>query len=232
MANARQIKQKMLERKEAKQGLIDRYNEIYAGIGKRPAYTDGALIAWRLAKYFYACDQSDGDKPYTETGLAVALMVDGTTVHDYQSGARDHLSGRAVDSREGTDTDIDRLIARYSSRQELLPYYAYLIGADIADIDNYTGTGIPEADSANSDLVDFDSGKTVILLSVPVKKARQLVTMQREERLAKQGKVGNIFEMKAREGWQDEKVTVHKLELPQEEKTARLEAIGYKKIED
>ena len=65
-----------------------------------------------------------------------------------------------------------------------------------------------------------------------IQKARLLVTLEREERLAKSGKVSDIFTMKAREGWQDERtINNNILQITTTNATEALQLLGYRQTD-
>ena len=178
--------------------------------GSTPAYNNPYLIAYRLAEYIEQCRQQE--RPLTETGLCVALGIDDTTMKGYADGSKDYIPAADLPAREPTD-QINKQLTNYSNILNIQDTFNYLIG-------NHTQNTI--------DLFD----KNALPLSEPIKKARQLVSLEREERLAKSGKVGDIFTMKAREGWQDTTERhEHVLEIKAGNADEALRLLGYRKGE-
>ena len=182
------IRKNAKERQALKKQLIEERIQTNTSL---PAYTDARLIAYRLADYFYKQDNTTINRDtgatagYTETGLIVALGIDHTVFKAYAAGDRDYLTAD-IDSREGNH--VQRFISDYKVREELAPYYMYLIGLN------------PHI-TADSDLVKETEER--LLNSQPIQKARLLVSEQREQHLSDRGRVGDIFIMKARENWTD-----------------------------
>ena len=188
--------------KEAKELLNKSAN------GKPIAYNNPYLIAYRLASYIEQC--RDSEKPLTETGLAVALGIDNETLHNIANGEREYC--KSMKARE-TEKDIALQIEKYKQIEHIQPTYNYLI-------DNYNNNSIDTND------------KNALALAEPIKKARLLVTLEREERLAKSGKVGDIFTMKAREGWQDTTERhEHIIQIENNKALTALQQLGYRKEE-
>lgn len=188
--------------KEAKELLSKSAN------GKKVAYNNPYLLAYRLATYIENC--RDSETPLTETGLIVALGIDKETFHNIEDGKREYCVH--CQSRE-TEKDIQLQIEKYKQVENIQPTFNYLI-------DNY-----------NNNLID-PNDKDALLLSTPCKKARLLVTLEREERLAKSGKVGDIFTMKAREGWQDTTERhEHIIQIENNNALTALQQLGYRKEE-
>ena len=188
--------------KEAKEILNKSAN------GKPIAYNNPYLIAYRLASYIEQC--RDNETPLTETGLAVALGIDNETLHNIANGEREYC--KAMKARE-TEKDIALQIEKYKQIEHIQSTYNYLIN-------NYNNISVDTND------------KNALMLSEPIKKARQLVTLEREERLAKSGKVGDIFTMKAREGWQDTTERhEHIIQIENNNALTALQQLGYRKEE-
>ncbi len=166
-----------------------------------PAYTRSDIAAARLADYI--CNMRRQEKPLTETGLIVALGLSYDVFKLYANGERDHLQQINATGREN-NADIDIEIDKLLSDPDIKAIYDYLYSNSNNEI------GAP-------------------YLSDVLQKARLLVTLEREERLAKSGRVGDIFTMKAREHWQDG--TEHKtnvLQITTRNATEALQLLGFK----
>lgn len=149
----------------------------------------------------YIYTYREQDRPLTETGLAVALNLDNNIMQRYLNGERDYQKVLQKDCRE-SKAEINLALEKFRSREELKEMYMYL------------------SENEDKDL----------LLSTPIKKARMLVALEREERLAKSGKVGDIFTMKAREGWQDTTERhEHVLKIKSDNALAALAQLGFSK---
>lgn len=170
-----------------------------------PAYTRSDIIAWRLADYIATARRTD--RPLTETGLLVALGVDDTVFKAYANGERDYLQETDVQARE-TDAEVNIAIEQIKGKD---------IDGDIKAVFDY--------------LLPSFNGDSVPPMSDCIQKARLLVTLEREERLAISGKVSDIFTMKAREGWQDERtINNNILQITTSNATEALQLLGYKQI--
>lgn len=188
------------------QAAKERINSFMKG-RTPPAYTRPDIIAWRLADYIATARRTD--RPLTETGLLVALGVDDTVFKAYANGERDYLQETDVQARE-TDAEVNIAIEKIRGKDT---------DGDIKAIYDYL-------------LPSFD-GDSVPTMSDCIQKARLLVTLEREERLAKSGKVSDIFTMKAREGWQDERtINNNILQITTSNATEALQLLGYKQATD
>ena len=167
----------------------------------KPAYVRADLMACRIASYIVNARRQE--RPLTETGLVVALGVTEKVYKAYASGERDHLQQIGAEAREN-NADIDIEIDKTLLDADIKAVYDYLMAND------------------NSVIV-------APYFSNLLQKARLLVTLEREERLAKSGRVGDIFTMKAREHWQDG--TEHKtnvLQITTRNATEALQLLGFK----
>lgn len=170
-----------------------------------PAYTRPDVIAWRLADYIATARRTD--RPLTETGLLVALGVDDTVFKAYANGERDYLQETDVEARE-TDAEVNIAIEKIKNKDTQ---------GDVQAIVNY--------------LYPSFNAESVPTMSDCIQKARLLVTLEREERLAISGKVSDIFTMKAREGWQDERtINNNILQITTSNASEALQLLGYKQI--
>ena len=186
------------------QAAKERINSFMKG-RTPPAYTRPDIIAWRLADYIATARRTD--RPLTETGLLVALGVDDTVFKAYANGERDYLQETDVQARE-TDKGINLAIEKIKGKDT---------DGDIKAVFDYL---LP---SFNAD--------SVPTMSDCIQKARLLVTLEREERLATSGRVAEIFTMKAREGWQDERtINNNILQITTSNATEALQLLGYKQI--
>ena len=167
----------------------------------KPAYVRADLMACRIATYIVNARRQE--KPLTETGLIVALGVTEKVYKAYASGERDHLQQIGAEAREN-NIDIDIEIDKTLLDADIKAVYDYLMAND------------------NNVIV-------APYFSNLLQKARLLVTLEREERLAKSGRVGDIFTMKAREHWQDG--SEHKtnvLQITTRNATEALQLLGFK----
>lgn len=177
--------------------------------GRPPKITSPSLLAYKIADYLYKCDSTviDEDKgktePYTATGLQVALSMDNATYNRYKQGRQDEriadiiltVDGRLIEDNKRLPEHEKALLYDYQSRADLQPYYEYLYCND---------GGIDE-----------------IYFSTIIQKAYKLIEEQAEKRLYIRGSVADIFTLKARYGWQEEKRTVHRFEIATEEQALK-----------
>ena len=166
-----------------------------------PAYTRSDIAAARLAAYI--CNMRRKETPLTETGLIVALGVSYDVFKAYANGERNHLQQINATGRED-NTKIDIEIQQLLNDPDIKAVFDYLYSDENNDI-------------------------SAPYLSDVIQKARLLVTLEREERLAKSGRVGDIFTMKAREHWQDG--SEHKtnvLQITTRNATEALQLLGFK----
>lgn len=167
----------------------------------KPAYVRADLMACRIASYI--CNARRQERPLTETGIIVSLGIDPNQYKKYASGERDHLQRIGAEAREN-NADIDIEIDKTLQDEDTKAVYNYLMAEE-------------------------DSAISAPNFSNLLQKARLLVTLEREERLAKSGRVGDIFTMKAREHWQDG--TEHKtnvLQITTRNATEALQLLGFK----
>lgn len=184
-------------------------------IGALPTYTNPVLMAYRIGKYFYMMDNLEWEnstgkhtgKPYTDTGIDMALGTDRSTSSDMTNGTLDHivteiLDGVTLVSKTGVQNKSIKDI-----EPEILPYVLYLLGNSDYAFDKQP---------LNLELEDLKAldkwGKTIIFSDI-MKKAKQTVANQREYRVYDRGLSADIFAVKARDGWQDETVVTTKREL-------------------
>ena len=166
-----------------------------------PAYTRSDIMAARIANYVVNARRTE--RPLTETGIIVALGITADVYKLYANGERDHLQRIDANGRENNaqiQIEIDKLL----NDPDIESIYSFLYSDTNNDI------GAPYFSSL-------------------LQKARLLVTLEREERLAKSGRVGDIFTMKAREHWQDG--SEHKtnvLQITTRNATEALQLLGFK----
>ena len=166
-----------------------------------PAYTRADIMAARISNYVVNARRTE--RPLTETGIIVALGIDPNQFKKYANGERDHLQRINANGRED-NANIDIELSKLLSDPDTEAVYSFLCSEIIDDI------GAPS-------------------FSNLLQKARLLVTLEREERLAKSGRVGDIFTMKAREHWQDG--SEHKtnvLQITTRNATEALQLLGFK----
>lgn len=209
----KQTKRKTRETKtkKAKQELGD----IKKRDGRKPTYTNPVLMAYRLGKYFHYMDNivwenttgSHTGKPYTDTGIDMALGIDNHTKGEIINGSLDHIileqqDGSIILSKEGIQNKTIKDI-----EPEILPYALYLLGNS-----DYAFNKEPlHLDLATLDAIQEWAQN--VMFSLILQKAKQTVQNQREYRLYDQGRTADIFSVKARDGWQDETVVTTKREL-------------------
>jgi hypothetical protein len=103
--------------------------------------------------------------------------------------------------------------------------------ADIkVEIDQFKKSGNKEAKMYYDYITDYDDKD--LLPSEVVGRARQLVSMEREERLMSKGRVGDIYTMKAREGkeWREDEHKQDKVVIVGNNNALEaLKQLGYKK---
>lgn len=175
-----------------------------------PRYNNPHLIAYKLAAYIEQCRQQE--RPLTEAGLQVATGLDRNQYKAYLNGERNYIYEAGLKAQQ-SEADIQRQLEHYKSIVNIQDIYHYLIGDEVLD---------------NSNIIE----NKALDLSTPFQKARQLISAEREERLAKSGKVADIYTMKAREGedWQEAAVrTEHVIDIKQVNAISALELLGYSK---
>lgn len=171
--------------------------------GDKLAYNNPYLMAVRIAVYIATCKENE--RPLTETGLAVALRIFRPTLKKYMNGEMDYI-----------------VLGGYVCREN---------EADIkVEIDQFRKSGNKEAKMYYDYITDYDDEE--LLPSEVVGRARQLVSMEREERLMSKGRVGDIYTMKAREGkeWREDEHKQDKVVIVGNNNALEaLKQLGYKK---
>ena len=179
----------------------------------KPAYTRSDIMAARIV--YYICNARREERPLTETGIVVALGIAEPVYKRYANGENEHLlmvNAQGREDQKQIDIELDQLL----KDPDILSLFNYLY------YDNGPAVNDPGVIS-NSNEIPAPSFCTVL------QKARLLVTLEREERLAKSGRVGDIFTMKAREHWQDG--SEHKtnvLQITTRNATEALQLLGFK----
>ena len=200
--------EKSIRTQKAKTAYMDEQAEkVLKRQGKKLKYDSSKLFAYKLADYFYKCDNTviDPEKnktePYTLTGLSLALGLYGSSLCKYTKGEHDKniventtLSDTGVYIEKNLQDITKTQLYDYDARPELVPYMNYLYD--------------------NTDL-------NAILYSNIYGKARLLVQQQAEQRLYINGRVADIFTMKSKHGWTDEVRTVHRLEIATDEQAKK-----------
>ena len=202
---------KYLDDVRAAKELLNRHTSAVA----KPKYNNAYLIAYKVAYYIEQCRQNE--KPLTEAGIIVALGVDRESYKKYLSGDHDYIGFSGMDCKQ-SEKDIQLQLEYYKSIDNIQPIFQYLIDNDTSIVNN-------------TNYIDVND-KNALALSTPLKKARALISLEREERLAISGKVGDIYTMKAREGedWQETaQRTEHVLKIEGSNAQAALEQLGYTK---
>ena len=160
-------------------------------------------MAVRIAVYIATCKENE--RPLTETGLAVALRMFRPTLKKYMNGEMDYVVlGGYVCRENEADIKVEIDQFRKSGNKEAKMYYDYITDYDDKDL----------------------------LPSEVVGRARQLVSMEREERLMSKGRVGDIYTMKAREGkeWREDEHKQDKVVIVGNNNALEaLKQLGYKK---
>jgi hypothetical protein len=171
--------------------------------GDKLAYNNPYLMAVRIAVYIATCKENE--RPLTETGLAVALRMFRPTLKKYMNGEMDYVVlGGYVCRENEADIKVEIDQFRKSGNKEAKMYYDYITDYDDKDL----------------------------LPSEVVGRARQLVSMEREERLMSKGRVGDIYTMKAREGkeWREDEHKQDKVVIVGNNNALEaLKQLGYKK---
>ena len=165
----------------------------------KPAYTRSDIMAARIA--YYICNARREERPLTETGIVVALGIAEPVYKRYASGENEHLLMVNAQGREDQE-QIDIELDQLLKDPDIRSLYDYLYQ---------------------------DNENAAPSFCNVLQKARLLVTLEREERLAKSGRVGDIFTMKAREHWQDG--SEHKtnvLQITTRNATEALQLLGFK----
>lgn len=151
----------------------------------------------------YIEDCRDSMRPLTEMGLILAMNVTRPTYLKYANGEMDAYTGLKCECRE-SEADVAIAIDRYRKDERL---------------------------EATYNLLTEGSAKGIKMSEV-IEKARMLVSLEREERLSATGKVGDIFIMKAREGWQDtSEAQKTVIEIKNDNALEALKQLGYTPIE-
>lgn len=176
---------------------------------KRPSYTNGFLMAVRLAKYFV--DRRAQEKPLTVAGLELAVGLSNNAFVDYRGGESDHLIDDVI-SGVREDYQASDFEEEYESmtEEERVMYQILTGNAFTIEDERY------------------------IYFSDIIEKADKLLSLEREERLYEKGRVADIFALKALDGWQEEEVKQrqnHTLVIEAGGATKALELLGYKKDE-
>lgn len=181
----------------------------------KPSYTNPILLAYRIGKYFYAMDSIEwenttGDKkgkPYTDTGIDLAIGVCRTTANEILNGKHDYVitdrqNGIERVSREGIQvkhlSDIE---------PEILPYVLHLLGNSDYAFDKKPLELDPE--TLNT-MQEWGMG---VYFSEVMQTARQLCANQREYRLYDNGRTADIFALKSRDEWKDDTVIINRREM-------------------
>ena len=171
--------------------------------GDKLAYNNPYLMAVRIAVYIATCKENE--RPLTETGLAVALRMFRPTLKKYMNGEMDYVVlGGYVCRENEADIKVEIDQFRKSGNKEAKMYYDYITDYDDKDL----------------------------LPSEVVGRARQLVSMEREERLMSKGRVGDLYTMKAREGkeWREDEHKQDKVVIVGNNNALEaLKQLGYKK---
>ena len=174
--------------------------------GAKPRYNNPHLIAYKLAYYIETCRQQE--KPLTEAGLQVALSLDRTQYKAYLNAERDYIYRAGMEAQQ-SEKDIQLLIDKYKQIDNIQDTYKYLIDAELNE-----------------------NEEIALELHTPLQKARQLISMDREERLSTSGKVADIYIQKAREGedWQEQaQRTEHVIQIGNNNALQALAELGYTK---
>ena len=181
--------------------------------GSKPRYNNPHLIAYKLAQYIVTCQQND--KPLTEAGLRVALSIDRKQYKAYLNGDRDYIYTAQMEAVQ-SEAEIQLQIDKYKQIENIQALYHYLLGDEVLD---------------DSNIIE----NKALAMSTPLQKARQLISLDREERLATSGKVSDIYTMKAREGedWQETaQRTEHIIQIGSNNALEALAQLGYTKSND
>lgn len=187
-----------------------------AQASRPPAYTSPVLFACRLAAYIRDCYEQGA--PILVNGFYRASGLPERTWYDYQRGDRDHITdkvltqdGRPLQSREGEEA-VQKAIASFMADDTIFPYLYQV----------YTGIPPADTDTARDYFVEeLNSSSYRSCFSQIAQNARLNLHADVEQHLVG-GKIGDIMRAKVILGWQDEKTTVHRIELDNGEKEERL----------
>jgi len=181
----------------------------------KPSYTNPILLAYRIAKYFHFMDSIDWEnttgkhtgKPYTDTGIDLAMGVVRTTADQMLKGSLDFIitdreNGIERVSREGIQKKYLKDI-----EPEILPYVLHLLGNSDYAFDKAPLTLDKET------LEQMQEWGMGVYFSEIVLTARQLTANQREYRLYDNGRTADIFALKSRDEWKDDTVIVNRREM-------------------
>lgn len=186
--------------------------------GQPPAYTSPLLLACRLADYIRTAYEQES--PILMNGMYRAAGLTERTWYDYQRGDRDHITdsvltedGTPLQSREGPQA-VEKIIARYLSDNALYPYlWQVYTGLNPAEIDAESMRDYFTEERANK---NYRSTYSQI-----IQNARANLHTDVEKHLIG-GKIGDIMRAKVILGWQDERTTVHRIDMDRSEKEERL----------
>ena len=174
--------------------------------GRKPKYTSSKAFAYKLAEYFVKCNRTVIDEaksktePYTLTGIQIALGLAGSSYQSYKRGEKNYI----ID--EHTAFTGDKWIEKNIKEDEKAFIYDCEQDTDI---------------QAYFQLIYDETDISAIYFDSLLEKARQIVAEQAEQRLYINGRVADIFTMKAKHGWQEENRTVHRLEIATEDQARK-----------
>lgn len=207
----RQKHREVAKRDAAERKLLNAETRARVIRGQKPKYTNGFLMALRLAVYMQT--QKAAEKPLTISGLYIALGLSDMTMYAYKYGDNDNIIDEIIaGAREDFQGDLlEELFATYEDDGDVRALYEWMV----------------------SDSVEVD-GKRFVYFSDVLEKANRLLSIEREERLYEKGRVADIFALKAQDGWQenDSPQTLNQtLVINGNGADEALKLLGYSKIE-
>ena len=157
---------------------IDKYKRFAEARRKRVTYSQEKTgeVYSKIAQYVIS--RIEEDRPFTISGLQLAIGCSSDTYNRLASGECDYLLEQYIDIN---NIDI-----------ETVDTYIHGMPAVCKDL-----TSVPSEDDLNG-----------VVLLIPyshlVEKAHLMVQEQTEERLYMKGRVGDIFALKAQHGWRED----------------------------
>lgn len=172
-------------------------------------YTNPILIAFRLAKYIYDCQNSkdeDGNtkaKPYTRKGMQLACYLKKTAFEDYHRGDRDYLVTQRNNGEIPLSTTGLQTQSLLDTPTELTDIMAQLVGIPPELI-----KGAVEGNLEALEIVK-DVERRVFFSEI-IDTACELMFEQRETDLYGKGRVADIFIAKNFLGMKDEQTITNR----------------------
>ena len=177
---------------------------------RQPKYTNGFLLALRLALYIY--NERQAERPLTVAGSFLSAKLPKQSYYEYKNGKHDNLIDEVIHGAR-IDFQQDELATLYDKHK------------DNADVMNLY-------DELTEDKFEHNGG-TYIYYSDVLERLDAILSAEREARLYEKGRVADIFVMKALDGWQEEDrpQAVHNTLVINGGTEEALKLLGYSKIE-